>query len=333
MSVTKPTSVLDWANSPPSPSDVAYPATAIEDAGYAENDPLPHEEFNGIMARVSEWVQFVDDSFGASGQWVAGISNGELTLADDGANDVTLTLTATSGSASLVADRLSLDSVDLDGEGAPGGVGTSDAVVARFGTNGELRMTVDSASEIRLEFEHQDVGGASDFRADTIRGSTAQLGTVSASSATISNNATVGELEVTDDLDGTTATNLDTLHQGLLPKVKARISLDTDGSGNVIVGGVTGYNVTGASINSTGTPYLLNLSYDIVPPSSADFYSIMASGYSSGNLDDTPILAQVRNSSIYVYSWNSTTQQWDDLLASSLPANRTEVAVIHYMEY
>jgi hypothetical protein len=57
---------MDWANSA-APADVQYPAAGVENAGYANNDPFPHEEANGIFARISQHVSWLREIFPGTG--------------------------------------------------------------------------------------------------------------------------------------------------------------------------------------------------------------------------------------------------------------------------
>lgn len=57
---------MDWANTA-APADVQYPAAGVEAAGYANNDPFPHEEANGIFARISEHISWLREIFPGAG--------------------------------------------------------------------------------------------------------------------------------------------------------------------------------------------------------------------------------------------------------------------------
>lgn len=60
---TRPTDGMDWANSA-APADVVYPPAGLEAAGYANNDPVSHENLNGLLERISEhfiWLREIFD--------------------------------------------------------------------------------------------------------------------------------------------------------------------------------------------------------------------------------------------------------------------------------
>jgi hypothetical protein len=82
---------MDWANSA-APADVQYPAAGVENAGYANNDPFPHEEANGIFARISEHVSWLREIFPGAG--TALIDEDVVRLAAAEVDPVELTVSA-----------------------------------------------------------------------------------------------------------------------------------------------------------------------------------------------------------------------------------------------
>lgn len=169
MGATKPTDKLDWANSA-APADVSYPAAAVEASGYLEGEELPHEEFNGILVRIDEWLEFLDRTFNINGDLsLDGSASQILRPIDPGPPFGSgFTIEGSLGGQLSTAyvdavEQLACNFAHLRADGGQTGLITGRLL--ELGDNGFLNQTTDDGVEYRADLAHQG-GGFSALDAD-----------------------------------------------------------------------------------------------------------------------------------------------------------------------
>lgn len=239
MSVVKPLSNINWANTA-APADVVYPSV-IEPSGYAQDEPLPHEEFNGILKRISDWTQWLDDIFDASGRLTLGSSatldmtSGTTTLTTTSL-DITSTATTIGGLAVTLGSG-GITVVDVNGDLT---VDQNATVSGNTSLNGSLDVTGAAAFDGTLTANTQVICNANlTVVGNTFANSDLAVG------GSASADEFVGTLLGTARVSNYLTAGKPGLVGNTIPKAAGTFSIATDGSGAFASAGtVIKYNLS-----------------------------------------------------------------------------------------
>lgn len=228
-SPTKPTDPVDWAETPPSPSDVTDPA-ALRAGGWVFESPLPYNFHNYLLRSLGRAATFLYALFSNAGDLTLGALYGYIRLTADPPNvgagafqTYTHVATGTGVASKWISDVVN---------------GQESLVV---GDQGVLSKAVDTVDVTVIDHVHSG-SGVSEFRS--------------------------GSFAPTDSVPGDVTLSRDTaLYLNNLLKAVGSIEITFDGSGNPTpaVASGRGYNVTNPqNITAGGAFPLIGVTVDVV---------------------------------------------------------------------
>lgn len=287
----KPSENIQWCESG---THVAEP-TLKRAEGYQLGEPFPSNEFNWIRRASGRWLTFLGKMFGSNGRLQMDAANGGLAVTTDSGTELVYELqhdtAAPAAYSELRADRL-------------------------LGRR-RVRLNVDSNAEadgdMQLVADNLTNAACGTLTIGAKPGHATLTGTGVACQAlkpTLAGPANAAQAAVFPRSAA--------LYSGNLVKLAAEVVISYDGSGVPSVSSSSGYNLDTSGTPPAlvaGPPDLLRLRMLDTSKPVAPQVTIQIDSASTAVVPHLAIaFPTVTGVDVYVYRWNSDTQQWDDAL-------------------